>query len=108
MLQYALRVIFYDPALFSKAIDKVSIEDFLLHPDFTLDDMYRFLAFEEQKLDIGLPWLKESIVEACAITPSDSNSGGNAINIEDSQISVLEGQISDRRHEGTMTRMGGE
>lgn len=43
--QYVRRMVFYDPNLFVKGIDKVSFEDFLLSDDLTFEDV--FLLFKK-------------------------------------------------------------
>ncbi|THU90942.1 hypothetical protein K435DRAFT_727758 [Dendrothele bispora CBS 962.96] len=107
--QFARRIIFYDPILCSKAIDKVSFEDLFSHPDFTLDDLFRFMYLYENRLGLGLLWFKDSTMEACAMAPSlDGKDEKNAANVGDyeSRVSFLGGWIYNRRHKMTMTNEG--
>jgi len=121
--QYARRLIFYDPILYEKAKDKVSFKDFFLHPDFTLDDMYRYMVLSAKQLEIGLPWVKDSMIEACVMASLDIKDKVGAANIgplgaylrlsckwqgpltldKDARIKILGGWIYNRRHGGPIT-----
>ncbi|THU79467.1 hypothetical protein K435DRAFT_845454 [Dendrothele bispora CBS 962.96] len=99
MRQFARRIIFYDPILFSKATDKVSFEDLFSHPDFTLDDVFRFEHLYSKRLGFGLLWFRDSLMEACAMAPSlDGKDGTNLANFGN-----YGGWIYNRRHETTVT-----
>ena len=67
MQQYIRRIIFHDPVLFMKALDKVSFEDLLLSEDFSIEDMERIYRLSNRKLEFGLRWYKDAVVEALAI-----------------------------------------
>lgn len=87
MQQYALRIIFYDPVLFAKAEEKVSMKDLVLSDDFSMDDMVRFVVLLEAKLGFGLLWMKDSVVEALTISSADLS--GNVANVGDPSKSAL-------------------
>ena len=77
--QYALRIIFYEPTLFMKSVGRVSLKDFLLCDDLTLEDIGLFFQLFSKKLELGLLWLKDSILEA--LTMTRHGSFGTAANI---------------------------
>ncbi|KAJ3542751.1 hypothetical protein NMY22_g3395 [Coprinellus aureogranulatus] len=62
--QYARRIVFYDPILFAKSLDKVSFRDLVLSDDFDMEDTVRFMGLFGQCDGYPLPWLKDSIFEA--------------------------------------------
>jgi hypothetical protein len=72
MLQYARRVIFHDPVLSLKALNKVSLKDLLLDPEFSWEDVVRFITVWEKRLEIGLLWWKDATLEALAMYPKSS------------------------------------
>lgn len=83
MRQYALRIIFYEPTLFMKSLEKVSLKDLILSEDFTIEDARLFgELFIRQRLALGLLWLKDSVLEALSIV-TQSNSSGIAANFGD-------------------------
>ena len=67
MQQYIRRILFHDSVLFMKALDKVSFEDLLLSEDFSIEDMKRIYQLLKKRLEIGLRWYKDAVVEALAI-----------------------------------------
>lgn len=75
-LQYVRRIIFHDPVLFMKALDKVSFEDLLLSEDFSLEDIINFFPLIKRPLEFGIRWYKDAVVEALAIRNS-----GTAANV---------------------------
>ena len=69
--QFIRRIVFYDPALFLKAIDKVSFEDFLLGADFSLEDGFKIYKMTLQfSLGFGLMWMKDAVIEALSMAKS--------------------------------------
>lgn len=123
VLQYARRILFYDPVLSLKAMDKVSLLDLLLDPDFSMEDMSRFTILMEKRLAIGLLWWKDAVFEALAMFPVVGQSG-NPANVGDpsmpyhpiysqlrcltvftaeARFQIVGGWIFNRAHKGTMT-----
>lgn len=74
--QYARRIIFHEPNLFFKSLDKVSFKDLILSDDFSNEDAVRFALMFEKKLGFGLVWLKDAVLDAFVISK-----GGIAANI---------------------------
>jgi len=70
--QYVRRMVFYDPNLFVKGIDKVSFEDFLLSDDLTYEDV--FLLFKKLHPDgllgSGLIPVKDAVLETLFMVKS--------------------------------------
>ncbi|KAJ7447833.1 hypothetical protein FB451DRAFT_1188122 [Mycena latifolia] len=66
-LQYTRRIIFHDPHLLAKSLNKVSLKEFAMDDDFGFDDVVRILILYEQRLTVGLRWWKDSMIEAIAI-----------------------------------------
>ena len=75
MRQYALRIIFYQPILFMKSLDKVSLKDLVLSDDFTIEDAVLFYQLFFRILDFGLLWFKDSVLEALAMANHPNSSG---------------------------------
>lgn len=74
------RIVFYDPALFLKAIDKVSFEDFLLSDDFSLEDGFKIYTMMLRfHLGFGLMWMKDVVIEALSMAKSGLSD--NATNV---------------------------
>jgi hypothetical protein len=67
MQQYIRRIIFHDPVLFMKAQGKVSFEDLLLSEDFSIEELSRIYQLLHKRLEIGLRWYKDAVIEALAI-----------------------------------------
>jgi hypothetical protein len=67
MLQYARRILFHDPVLSLKALDKVPFKDFILDDNFSLEDLAKFFVIWTKRLEIGLLWWKDSTLEALAM-----------------------------------------
>ena len=67
ILQYVRRIVFHDPVLFMKAQGKVCFEDLLLSEDFFLEDILNFIPLLSRRLEFGLLWYKDAVVEALAI-----------------------------------------
>ena len=62
--QYARRIVFHEPVLSLKALDKVSFKDLLLDEDFSHEDVARFALVFVKRLEIGILWWKDSVLEA--------------------------------------------
>jgi hypothetical protein len=74
--QYARRIIFHEPSLFFKSLDKVSFKDLILSDDFSNEDAVRFALMFEKKLGFGLVWLKDAVLDALV-----TSKGGIVANI---------------------------
>ncbi|KAJ7146613.1 hypothetical protein C8R44DRAFT_973341 [Mycena epipterygia] len=91
LLQYTRRIVFHDPHLFAKSMDKVSFKDFVMDDDFGIDDMLRFFHMYQRRLTMGLRWWKDSLTEAIAIKDS-SEASANMGNIQN-RFKILGGWI---------------
>ncbi|KAI0317729.1 hypothetical protein OF83DRAFT_1083404 [Amylostereum chailletii] len=76
--QYGRRIVLQDPVLFEKAQNKVSWEDLFLDIEFQTEDFQRLCAGFGRATDIGLLWLKDSVIEAIAMWPEPGNQGTSA------------------------------
>ncbi len=65
--QYALRIVFYEPTLFMKSLEKVSLKDLILSDDFTIEDAVRFYDLWQRMTGFTLKWYKDAVVDALAI-----------------------------------------
>jgi hypothetical protein len=65
--QFALRIIFYEPTLFMKSLEKVSLKDLILSDDFTLEDAVRFFDLWKEMMGFTLKWCKDAVIDALAI-----------------------------------------
>ncbi|KAF8056631.1 hypothetical protein FPV67DRAFT_1729807 [Lyophyllum atratum] len=104
LCQYARRIIWHEPTLCYKALDKVSFRDFILSDEITVEDMAKFFeVFAVQRLRLGLLWLKDAAIEALAM--SRPGVAGTAANVGDpkNRYPVLGGWIFNRAHAGTMS-----
>lgn len=81
LVQYARRVIWHEPTLHLKALDKVSFKDLLLSDDFSVEDIGRFYLLFSKRLEIGLLWFKDAVMEALAM--SRPGLGGTSANVGD-------------------------
>lgn len=81
MLQYARRVLFRDPVLSLKALNKESFEDLVLDVDFSVEDMRRFTELWKKQLEFGLLWMKDATMEALAMYPSAGKPEQTLLNV---------------------------
>ncbi|KAJ6617713.1 hypothetical protein B0H10DRAFT_2176390 [Mycena sp. CBHHK59/15] len=93
-LQYGRRVIFHDPYLFAKSLDKVSFKDFVMDDDFGPEDILRVMQLLSGRLQIGLLWWKDSLTEAIAIVdnPNGKFASANTGSLEN-RFKILGGWI---------------
>ena len=63
LCQYARRIIFYEPTLFIRSMDKVSFRDFFLSDDLDIEDCSSFMELFLRPDELPLPWFKDSIYE---------------------------------------------
>jgi hypothetical protein len=68
--QYFRRIVFHDPNLFAKSLNKVSFKDLVMDDDFGIEDVRRILQMLERRLAFGLTWWKDSLTEALYIKDS--------------------------------------
>ncbi|KAJ7575599.1 hypothetical protein C8J56DRAFT_1171996 [Mycena floridula] len=74
LTQYTRRTIFHDPKLFLTSLDKVSFKDFVMDDEFDTDDILRFEVLFQKRLEIGLRWWKDSLVETVAMEDNPDSS----------------------------------
>jgi hypothetical protein len=79
LLQFWRRIVFHEPVLSLKALDKVSFKDLILDEDFSLEDAARLWIMFGKRLGFGLLWWKDSVLEALTI----ASPVGNAANVGD-------------------------
>ncbi|KAK7036699.1 hypothetical protein VNI00_011364 [Paramarasmius palmivorus] len=104
--QYAFRIIFYEPVLAIKAVDRVSFEDLILSSEFSLEDLARFFILFQKRLEIGLLWWKDSMMEALAVVHSgDRNRVANMGNPGE-RVPILDGWIFNSRQKKNMSNEG--
>ncbi|KAJ6582736.1 hypothetical protein B0H10DRAFT_2098574 [Mycena sp. CBHHK59/15] len=65
--QYFRRIVFHDPNLFAKSLNKVSFKDLVMDEDFGMEDVKRVLRMLAGRLAFGLTWWKDSLTEALYI-----------------------------------------
>ncbi|KAK2463889.1 hypothetical protein APHAL10511_004061 [Amanita phalloides] len=97
--QYARRIIFYEPTLFMKSLDKVSLKDLIISDDFTVEDAVKFIELFSDMLAIGLKWCKDAVIDALAI--SRHGTAANVGSVQD-RFQILGGWIFDRPHTKTI------
>ncbi|KAJ7438444.1 hypothetical protein FB451DRAFT_1060252 [Mycena latifolia] len=105
-LQYTRRIIFHDPHLFAKSLNKVSLKDFVMDDDFGVDDMFRVMTMYEKRLEIGLRWWKDSITEAIAIKDS-SQASANMGSLGEDQANIYFSRGSDISPQNRFKILGG-
>ncbi|KAF9235400.1 hypothetical protein BU15DRAFT_32467, partial [Melanogaster broomeanus] len=98
--QYARRIIFHQPALFMKSLEKVSFKDLILGDDFSIEDMFRFLELFMRPLGFPLPWFKDAVLDALAIYRHDT--AANVGRVEN-RFPLLGGWVFNRAHTATMS-----
>jgi len=66
--QFARRIIFHQPTLFMKSLDRVSFKDLILNDDFSIEDFSRFLGLLMIPTGFPLKWFKDAVLDALAIS----------------------------------------
>ncbi|KAJ7796356.1 hypothetical protein B0H14DRAFT_2915495 [Mycena olivaceomarginata] len=89
--QYFRRIIFHDPNLFAKSLNKVSFKDLVMDDDFGIEDLKRILRMLESRLAFGLTWWKDSLTEALYIKDS-AEASANMGSVE-TRVKILGGWI---------------
>ncbi|KIJ61755.1 hypothetical protein HYDPIDRAFT_137335 [Hydnomerulius pinastri MD-312] len=102
MKQYARQVIFREPSLFMKSLDKASFRDFILSTDFEFEDLAKFYIMMAHLLNFGLPWYKDAVLETLAMLPHGR--AGITANVGDpkNRFSVLGGWVYNCGNKQTM------
>ncbi|KAG1722902.1 hypothetical protein EDB19DRAFT_1954289 [Suillus lakei] len=97
--QYARRIIFHEPDLFFKSLDKVSFTDLVLDDDFSNEDVAKFILLFQARLDFGLVWFKDAVLDALVMSK-----GGTTANLGDfsRRHQVLGGWIYNCAHTHTI------
>jgi hypothetical protein len=72
--QYFRRIVFHDPHLFVKSLNKVSFKDLVMDDDFGIEDVGRILRMLGRRLAFGLTWWKDSLTEALYMKDSEAAS----------------------------------
>ncbi|KAF7342643.1 hypothetical protein MSAN_02021100 [Mycena sanguinolenta] len=89
--QYGRRIIFHDPNLFAKSLNKVSFKDLVMDDDFGIEDVKRILQMLGSRLTFGLTWWKDSLTEALYIKDS-AEASANMGRVEH-RVKILGGWI---------------
>ena len=66
--QFARRIIFHQPSLFMKSLERVSFKDLILSDDFSMEDLARFLKLFLDPLGFPLKWFRDAVLDALAIS----------------------------------------
>jgi len=66
--QFARRIIFHQPTLFMKSLERVSFKDLILSDDFSMVDLARFLDLFLRPMEFPLKWFKDAVLDALAIS----------------------------------------
>ncbi len=125
MQQYARRILFHEPTLYLKTLDKVSFKDLFLDDDFDFVDLIRFVIVWSKRLEFGLPWWKDSVIEALTLA---GRPGSNTANLGDlgtfvitcgfsassislfsssgNRFNIVGGWIYNRTHKGKISNEG--
>ena len=74
--QFARRIIFHEPTLFMKSLDRVSLRELILGDDFSMEDLARFLGLFLRPMGFPLKWFKYAVLDALAISHH-----GTAVNV---------------------------
>jgi len=66
--QFARRIIFHQPTLFMKSLERVSFKDLILSDDFSMVDLAKFIDLFLRPMEFPLKWFKDAILDALAIS----------------------------------------
>lgn len=66
--QFARRIIFHQPSLFMKSLDKVSFKDLVLSDDFSMEDLATFGDLFIRYTEFPLKWFKDAVLDALAMS----------------------------------------
>ncbi|KAG8216307.1 hypothetical protein J3R82DRAFT_6373 [Butyriboletus roseoflavus] len=98
--QFARRIIFHEPSLFMKSLEKVSFKDLILSDDFSMEDIARFLHLFMDPLAFPLKWFKDAVLDALAM--SRHGTAANVGSVEN-RSPLLGGWVFNRSHKATMS-----
>lgn len=76
--QFARRIIFHEPTLFMKSLDRVSLKVLILSDDFSMEDFARFLDLFFGAMGFSLKWLKDAVLDALAISHHGTAANGGS------------------------------
>ncbi|KAK0500154.1 hypothetical protein EDD18DRAFT_817462 [Armillaria luteobubalina] len=105
MQQYARRLLFYEPTLYLKTLHKVSFKDLFLDDDFDLVDLLRFALVFSKRLEFGLLWWKDSVIEALALAGRPDSNTANLGDLSN-RFNIVGGWIYNRAHKGKLSNEG--
>lgn len=91
--QYLRRAAYYDSGLYYKTLDKVSFKDWILSPEFTLEDASNLVVHFLGMTGFGLLWLKDAVHEAVEIVRRDDESITANLGQTNNRINILGGWI---------------
>ncbi|KAG8216306.1 hypothetical protein J3R82DRAFT_6372 [Butyriboletus roseoflavus] len=97
--QFSRRIIFHEPSLFMKSLERVSFKDLILSDDFSMEDLARFLKLFSDPLGFTLKWFKDAVLDALAI--SRHGTAANVGSVE-SRFPLLGGWVFNRSHTVSM------
>ncbi|KAF9233643.1 hypothetical protein BU15DRAFT_79892 [Melanogaster broomeanus] len=86
--------------LFMKSLEKVSFKDLILGDDFSIEDMFRFFELFIRPLEFPLPWFKDAVLDALAI--SRHGTAANVGRVEN-RFPLLGGWVFNKAHTVTMS-----
>ncbi|KAJ6514450.1 hypothetical protein C8R47DRAFT_1173146 [Mycena vitilis] len=89
--QYFRRIVFHDPHLYAKALDKVSVKDFVLDDEFGYDNFMRVARMIGNRMAFGLHWWKDSLTEAIYIR--DSAEASANMGSLDNRVKIMGGWV---------------
>ncbi|KAK0480209.1 hypothetical protein IW261DRAFT_1336046 [Armillaria novae-zelandiae] len=105
MQQYARRILFYEPTLYLKTLDKVSFKDLFLDDDFDIVDLIRFMIVFRKRLEFGLLWWKDSVIEALALAGRPNSNTANLADLGN-RFNIVGGWIYNRAHQRKISNEG--
>ncbi|KAI6104885.1 hypothetical protein EDD16DRAFT_1492213 [Pisolithus croceorrhizus] len=90
--QIARRIIFHEPTLFMKSLDKTSLDDFFQSSDFDVEDAIRLIDLFTELMGFTLKWCKDAVADALILSREDSEDTAAVNNTED-RLRLLGGYI---------------
>ncbi|KAK0223520.1 hypothetical protein IW262DRAFT_1447435 [Armillaria fumosa] len=105
MQQYACRILFYEPTLYLKTLHKVSFKDLFLDDDFDIVDLIRFAIVFSKRLEFGLLWWKDSVIEALALAAKPDSNTANLGDLSN-RFNIVGGWIYNRAHKKKLSNEG--
>ncbi|KAI6113508.1 hypothetical protein EV401DRAFT_2074373 [Pisolithus croceorrhizus] len=90
--QIARRIIFHEPTLFMKSLDKTSLDDFFQSSDFDVEDAIRLIDLFTELMGFTLKWCKDAVADALILSREDSEDTAAGNNTDD-RLRLLGGYI---------------